>query len=113
MEVKNLNISCTIKIPIELQTIKCNVILQIFIGKNKPDEVEEKGKYWMDVDICDYEDLQYMGMKIEDSYKGTDKLRKSLSEFGINLDEMIDGEVQKQYTKESIIELLKPQLDIL
>jgi hypothetical protein len=42
MKIRNININCIVEIPVEVQSLKCTAILQVFAGKNKPEEVEKK-----------------------------------------------------------------------
>ena len=65
------------------------------------------------MDIADYENIVFMGLPVEDGYKSVDKLRKHLSDFGVNLDGIISGEIDKVYSKERMLEMLKDQLSTL
>jgi hypothetical protein len=100
MKVEYIGINASISIPVNISQFRCNVILQVFAG------VDKVGIEYCDIDISDYEGFHYMDMPI-DGYENIKKLRLLLNEFGINLDKIIDDEAKKQYSKESIIELLK------
>lgn len=113
MKIENININCIVKIPVDVQSLKCTAILQVFAGLNKPEEVEEKGKYWVDMDINEYENIVFMGLPVINDYKSVSKLRQHLSDFGVNLDILIDDEINKVYTKERMLEMLTPQLSTL
>ena len=52
----------------------------------------------------DYEDVTYLGMPIE-GYKGVNKLRTQLKEWGINFDEMIEKAVEEIDFSKTINEL--------
>lgn len=110
MKIENIIFNCTVKIPVEVQSLKCTAVLNIFAGKNKPEEAETNGKYFVDMDIADYENIIFMGLPVVNDYKSVDKLRKHLSDFGVNLDRLIDDEINKVYSKEHMLELLTPQL---
>ena len=111
MKLQSLVIHANIIIPIKTQSIECDLILQVFAGLNDKEKIETKGKYFVDIDIADYMNVLYMGMPIK--YDGFSKLRKSLSEFGIDIDNLITTEGKKHYDEKSIIELLLPQLESL
>jgi hypothetical protein len=65
------------------------------------------------MDINEYKDIVFMGLPVEDSYKSVDKLRQHLSDFGVNMDGIIGGEIDKVYSKERMLEMLKDQLSTL
>lgn len=110
MKIRDIFNHCIVEIPVEVQSLKCTAVLQVFAGKNKPEEVEKHGKYFVDMDIAGYEDIVFMGLPIEDGYKSVDKLRKHLSDFGVNMDGIIYDKVNKVYSKERMVEMLMPQL---
>ena len=51
----------------------------------------DEGEILNDFELIDYEDVTYLGMPIE-GYKGVNKLRTQLKEWGINFEEAIDQE---------------------
>lgn len=113
MKIENININCIVKIPVEVQSLKCTAVLQVFAGKNKPEEVEKDGEYFVDMDINEYENIVFMGLPVEDNYKSVDKLRQHLRDFGVSLDGLIEKEIHKVYSKERMLEMLKDQLSTL
>jgi len=110
MKIENIIFNCTVKIPVEVQSLKCTAILQVFTSLNKPEEVEKDGKYYVDMDIIEYENIIFMGLPVVNDYKCISKLRQHLSDFGVNLDRLIDDEINKAYSKERMLEMLMPQL---
>jgi hypothetical protein len=112
MRLEHISISAVFHIPVDLPTIKCDVVLQVFASKNKPEEVEQDGEYNVDIDLSDYENIQYMGMKIE-GYNGFSKLKSHLNEMGIDICKIINDESQKHYSKETIQDFLDKQLKTL
>jgi hypothetical protein len=112
MKLEHISISAVFHVPVDLPTIKCDVVLQVFASKNKPEEVEKDGEYNIDIDLSNYENIQYMGMEIEE-YKGFSKLKSHLNEMGIDICKIINDEAQKHYDKQIILEFLDKQLKTL
>ena len=64
----------------------------------------DEGEILNDFELIDYEDITYLGMPIE-GYKGVNKLRTQLKEWGINFDEMVAKEVEEIDFSKTINEL--------
>ena len=64
----------------------------------------DEGEILNDFELIDYEDVTYLGMPVE-GYKGVDKLRTQLKEWGVDFDEMVAKAVEKIDFSEIINEL--------
>lgn len=56
------------------------------------------GKICVDLDFADVKNVRFMGMPIEDGYRGYEKFRKSMSEIGIDVVKMFDKKAAELIT---------------
>jgi hypothetical protein len=69
--------------------IELTLVHQAFIYKDKNGNID------CDLEIIDFTNVKFLGMKIEEGYKQFNTFKDQLLTFGINLDELIDVEVEK------------------
>jgi hypothetical protein len=95
-KVVGKTIFLNISVPVEIGQIKLDHIYQISVYRAK-----EKGKVLYDIDDVDYQNISYMGMKVE-GYQGFRKLREFHKELGIDLDQLVREEASKQLTPDEL-----------
>tara|TARA_R110000822_G_scaffold10358_8_gene39272 strand:+ start:277 stop:597 length:321 start_codon:yes stop_codon:yes gene_type:complete len=66
--------------------ITLDVIHQVCLYENKDGSIEA------DLDLVDYDNIKFLGMEIENGYKGFRDFKEQMLKFGINVDELIDEE---------------------
>ena len=98
IESQLLMVNVLNKVVFEKAGISLNVIHQITIYEG------DEGEILNDFELMDYEDVTYLGMPVE-GYKGVNKLKTQLKEWGINFDELVEKEVEKIDFSEIINEL--------
>ncbi|MDB4343549.1 hypothetical protein OAA15_00850 [bacterium] len=81
---------------IEVGPLKLTAIHQIFLYEN------EDGSIAHDVDLMDYTDVTYMGVKIDNGYKNWGKFCAFHKEMGIDFEERIREEADKVINQQSI-----------
>jgi hypothetical protein len=64
------------------------------------------GGIGIDIDFVDVIDVKFMGLPIEDGYRGFKKFKESMKEFGIDVDKMIT-EKEKEIVNEEVKNHLK------
>lgn len=82
-------------------SIQLTAIYQFYIDADKEGNVD------VEVELIDYSDVSFLGMKIESGYRGINKIRTQLSEWGIDFDKAVEEESDKYITEEFIAELKK------
>jgi hypothetical protein len=95
-KVTGKTIFLNVSVPVEIGQIKLDHIYQISVYRAK-----EKGKVLYDIDDVDYQNISYMGMKVE-GYQGFRKLREFHKELGIDLDQLVREEASKQLTPDEL-----------
>ena len=98
IESQLLMVNVLNKVVFEKAGISLNVIHQVIIYEG------DEGEILNDFELMGYEDVIYLGMPV-DGYKGVNKLKTQLKEWGINFDEMVEKEVEKIDFSEIINEL--------
>ena len=98
IESQLLMVNVLNKVVFEKAGISLNAIHQITIYEG------DEGEILNDFELMDYEDVTYLGMPVE-GYKGINKLKTQLKEWGINFDELVEKEVEKIDFSEIINEL--------
>jgi hypothetical protein len=63
--------------------IELTLLHQAFISK------KDNGTLVMDIELMDVQDVKFMGMELEPSYKKFNDLKYQLSKFGINVNQLI------------------------
>ena len=63
--------------------IELTLIHQAFISK------KDNGTLVIDIELMDVQDVKFMGMELEPSYKKFNELKDQLSKFGINVNQLI------------------------
>jgi hypothetical protein len=63
--------------------IELTLIHQAFISK------KDNGALVIDIELMDVQDVKFMGMELEPSYKKFNELKDQLSKFGINVNQLI------------------------
>lgn len=96
--INSRSVILSISVPVDIGFIKCNGIVQI--------EFDNVDEYVYDV--IDFVDLHYMG-KLK-SYKDFKEIREFHLKNHINLVEMIEAEIKKVLTEETIIKILKENI---
>jgi hypothetical protein len=87
--------------------IELTLIHQAFISK------KDNGTLVIDVDLMDVQDVKFMGMELEPSYKKFDELKDQLSKFGINVNQLIREkcvEIESDETKAKLAMLFRDKL---
>jgi hypothetical protein len=69
--------------------IELTLVYQAFIYEGKNGNID------CDLELADFTNVKFLGMKIEEGYKQFNTFKDQLLTFGINLDELIDVEVEK------------------
>lgn len=80
-------------------SIQLTAIYQFYIDADK------EGNVNIEVELIDYNDVSFLGMKVENGYKGINKIRTQLSEWGIDFDKAVEEESNKYITEEFINKL--------
>ena len=73
----------------ENDAIELTLVHQAFIYEGKNGNID------CDLELADFTNVKFLGMKIEEGYKQFNTFKDQLLVFGINLDELIDVEVEK------------------
>ena len=95
-KITGKTIFLNVSVPVEIGQIKLDNVYQISVYRAK-----EKGKVLYDIDDADYQNVFYMGMKVE-GYQGFRKLREFHSGLGIDLDKLVREEASKQLTPDEL-----------
>ena len=100
MKIKSqtLMVNISNNVVFEKAGISLKVIHQVIIYEG------DEGEILNDFELIDYENVTYLGMPVE-GYKGVNKLRTQLKEWGINFDEMVEKEVEEIDFSKTINEL--------
>jgi hypothetical protein len=107
MKIKSqtLMVNISNNVVFEKAGISLKVINQVMIYEG------DEGEILNDFELIDYENITYLGMPIE-GYKGVNKLRTQLKEWGIDFDEMVAKAVEEvDFSK--IINELKEKFKII
>ena len=87
--------------------IELTLIHQAFISK------KDNGTLVMDIELMDVQDVKFMGMELEPSYKKFDELKDQLSKFGINVNQLIREkciEIEGEETRIKLTMLFRDKL---
>ncbi len=76
--------------------IEATLLHQAFIFKNKDGNID------LDLDFMDVTNVKFMGMPIEDGYKGFKKFKETMMTMGIDVDKLIDGKAAELITDEDM-----------
>jgi len=99
-------LSIIVKLPFQIGEVRGTSITQVWVYKNKSEEVEVKGsKFHVDIDHIDVEDVSYMNMPTENTYASWTKLVSFHKDLGIDLPNLVNEEVNKILTKEYVLKL--------
>jgi hypothetical protein len=109
-------------IKITSKTLIVNFETEVKLGKNDAIELTlvhqafiyegKNGNFDCDLELADFTNVKFLGMKIEEGYKQFNTFKDQLLTFGINLDELIDVEIEKLMNnglKSIIISMFKHQ----
>ena len=66
--------------------ITATVIHQVCLSKGEEDEI------FVDVDLMDITDIEFLGIKIDDGYKEFQKFKTQMNEMGVDVDTLINEE---------------------
>jgi hypothetical protein len=81
-------------------SIECTFVHLTYVYEMKD------GGIGLDTDFVDVINVKFMGLPIEDGYSGFIKFKKSMKEFGIDVDKMID-EKEKEIVNQEVKNHLK------
>ena len=87
--------------------IELTLLHQAFISK------KDNGTLVMDIELMDVQDVKFMGMELEPSYKKFDELKDQLSKFGINVNQLIREkciEIEGEETRIKLTMLFRDKL---
>jgi hypothetical protein len=87
--------------------IELTLIHQAFISK------KDNGTLVIDIELMDVQDVKFMGMELEPSYKKFNELKDQLSKFGINVNQLIREkcvEIEGDETKAKLAMLFRDKL---
>jgi hypothetical protein len=87
--------------------IELTLIHQAFISK------KDNGTLVMDIELMDVQDVKFMGMELEPSYKKFNELKDQLSKFGINVNQLIREkciEIEGEETRIKLTMLFRDKL---
>lgn len=73
-------------VPVEVGPIKLTNVFQVSIYHSSSNGIE------FDIDDYDYQDITYMGMKVDSDYKSFNKFKDFHKEMGIDLVKLITDE---------------------
>ena len=79
--------------------ITLDVIHQVCLYKNEDDTIGH------DIDLMDYENIKFLGMDIDNGYKGFRDFKEQMLKFGIDIDELVDEECVGLITNEDLSKL--------
>ena len=84
------------------KTLMLNIDHNITVGKNESIEmvvehmvclyINKSGGIGVDIEFVDVKDVKFLGMPIEEGYKGFNKFKGQMLELGIDINELIDEE---------------------
>ena len=106
---KTLQVSFEHNVSIGNGTIEAALQFQAWIFEGKD------SKIYIDIDFTGVENVKFMGMPIENGYKGYDKFKKTMSELGIDINKRFDDEESKIITdefKDSLREMYREALRV-
>ena len=75
---------------------------QCFVSKN-----DTTGEIDIELDFCDINDVKFMGMPIEKGYTSYQKFKRTMSELGINVEQLMDQAASQIITDDQFEELKK------
>jgi hypothetical protein len=87
--------------------IELTLIHQAFISK------KDNGGLVIDIELMDVQDVKFMGMELEPSYKKFNELKDQLSKFGINVNQLIREkcvEIEGEETRIKLTMLFRDKL---
>jgi len=96
-------------VPVEVGPIKLTNVFQVSIYHSSSNGIE------FDIDDYDYQDITYMGMKIESDYKSFSKFKEFHMGIGIDLNKLINDEAARifppemmtKWIEDNVTELMK------
>lgn len=77
----------------------------IFVYENKEGNID------YDLEFSDVRNIKFMGVSIEDGYKGYEKFVKSMSEIGVDVVKLFDDAAAKAITSDHISQLKQMYID--
>ncbi len=108
MKIAHTTLMVTVENKIEVGPLKLNVIHQVCLFKNTD------GYVGHDVDLMDYTDITYMGVKVDSGCNNWKKFCTFHKEMGIDFEKIIKEEACKVINQQSISLLVAEMLpDIL
>jgi hypothetical protein len=87
--------------------IELTLLHQAFISK------KDNGTLVIDIELMDVQDVKFMGMELEPSYKKFNELKDQLSKFGINVNQLIREkcvEIEGEETRIKLTMLFRDKL---
>jgi hypothetical protein len=87
--------------------IELTLIHQAFISK------KDNGTLVIDIELMDVQDVKFMGMELEPSYKKFNELKDQLSKFGIDVNQLIREkcvEIEGEETRIKLTMLFRDKL---
>jgi hypothetical protein len=92
-------------IKVTSKTLIVNFETEVKLGKNDAIELTlvhqafiyegKNGNIDCDLELADFTNVKFLGMKIEEGYKPFNQFKSQLSVLGIDVDKLIDEEVEK------------------
>jgi hypothetical protein len=79
--------------------ITLDVIHQVCLYKNEDNTIGH------DIDLMDYENIKFLGMDIDNGYKGFRDFKEQMLKFGIDVDELIFKKEDGLITNEDLSKL--------
>jgi hypothetical protein len=79
--------------------ITLDVIHQVCLYKNEDNTIGH------DIDLMDYENIKFLGMDIDNGYKGFRDFKEQMLKFGIDVDELISKKEDGLITNEDLSKL--------
>lgn len=93
---KTLQVSFEHNVTVGNGSIEATIQHIAWISEGKDGEIS------VDLDFVDIENIKFMGMPIENGYKGYDKFKKTMSELGINVVKLFDTKAAELITDEDM-----------
>ena len=87
--------------------ITATVIHQVCLSKGEEDEI------FVDVDLMDITDIEFLGIKIDNDYKEFRKFKSQMSEMGVDVDALINEECVGLITTSDIQKLKNEYRNII
>ena len=108
MITKNSQIHVNYTVPVQVEAVKANVIIMVFLYKDK-----ESGEVGFDWDLGDFENIVFMGMPVEEDYKAHEKFRQHMKGMGVNINKLLTDKAREILTDEFVLEDNKEQIAVV